>query len=195
MLLFSFFQQRDLILFHLGALFVEIAESFCYFASLCSGSQTLTHPPSTTPFGFSFSLSLSVFLFISISPLRRSAKVGRLLAFGKASKDASSVVTPKIRGERCSRLSLVGDTELDPFQTKTEQNEPSQKDTPRRIIHFENVSQPFLSTLSILLYRSLASLQCFQGCCATPLSGGNGGKFENHWSPRGLRHCPPVGPF
>lgn len=155
--------------------------AFCYFASLCSGS--LTHPPSAAPFGFSSS-SLS----LSLSPVRRSAKVGRLLAFGRqqSSKDASSVVTAKIRGERCSRLSLVAET---PSWTRSNED-GAKRALPKGYSPSDN---PFLERFLSSLYRSLP----FPSDISRDPSfrKWKERKFESHWSPRGLRHCPPVGPF
>lgn len=155
--------------------------AFCYFASLCSGS--LTHPPSAAPFGFSSS-SLS----LSLSPVRRSAKVGRLLAFGRqqSSKDASSVVTAKIRGERCSRLSLVAET---PSWTRSNED-GAKRALPKGYSPSDN---PFLERFLSSLYRSLpfpSDISRDPSLCKWKER-----KFESHWSPRGLRHCPPVGPF
>lgn len=129
--LFFLSQQRDFISFRFVSFYFVIRRgiAFCYFASLCaSNSQTLTHhSPSITRFGFTLSLCAS----------KRSRKVGRLSAGSKALKMPRVSLHLKFAGNvarvyiaaRRHRVGLV--------PTKTERNEPSQKDTPRRIIHFE----------------------------------------------------------
>lgn len=146
-----------------------------------------SYPPSTAPFGFTLSLS--------VSPVGRSTKVGRLLAFGRqqSSKDASSVVTPKIRGERCSRLSLVGPRHrVGPVPTKNGAKRalPKGYSLPSDNPFLERFPfHPLVSISRFLSIRFVDDNASFSG------RNGKERKFESHWSPRGLRHCPPVGPF
>lgn len=168
--------------------FILSREEFCYFASLCSGSQTLTHILHLLLSFWFYSLSLSV------SPVGRSTKVGRLLAFGRqqSSKDASSVVTPKIRGERCSRLSLVGPRHrVGPVPTKN----GAKRALPKG--YSLPSDNPFLERFPFHPLVSISRFLSIRFVDNASFSGRNGKerKFESHWSPRGLRHCPPVGPF
>lgn len=111
--------------------FILSREEFCYFASLCSGSQTLTHILHHSFWFYSLSLSLQLEGARKLEGFWHSAG-------SKALKMPRVSLHLKFAGNVARVYRWSGrDTELDPFQRRTEQNEPSRKDTPsRRIIHF-----------------------------------------------------------
>lgn len=109
---------------------------------------------------------------------------------------ANRVDTPKFR-EALARPSSVSarNTELDLFQRK-----------PAASWKIPNADNPFrehsesLPPISSLPGSSTAFSFCFEigklefeGIIDEV--GDRKVEIESHWSPRGLRHCPPVGPF